>query len=382
MSKLYITNAAALSPLGGSLNEIWRQILQGTVAYGHARLPGRRDFFVAETVPGSGSDIVAYASLFKEAILRLVEQLEIDAPVDAIFFASAVGNLAEVENDIYADRPVSLEQLDFSSMETVFAETAAYGAGTKFVCVPTGCCAGLQAIGLAKTTMPRLGLKRALIMSLDFGLTPLALEAFNKINATRTYDSAMSGSPSRPFCHDRDGFLFADGGGAILVTTEEPTPSVPHIAGYGCVSSAYHMTDIATDGSSIRQSIERAIWDADITGAALDHVNLHASGTQQNDQAEYQALVDVIGPNLPPITAFKGNHGHALGGANMIEIALAWKMMTTGLLPPTAESLPVDAYEAVPPREQAVSAPMASLLKTASGFSGIHAAMIMENGNV
>lgn len=382
MSKLYITNASAISPLGGSLNEIWQQVLQGDAVYGHVRLPGQRDFFVAESVPGSGSDITAYASLFKEAIRRLVEQLEIDTPVEAIFFASAVGNLAEVESDIYADRPVSLEQLDFSAMEAVFAETSAYGTGTKFVCIPTGCCAGLQAIGLAKSAMPRLGLTRALIMSLDFGLTPLALESFNKINATCAYDPAISGSPSRPFCRDRDGFLFADGGGAVLVTTEAPAQSVPYISGYGCVSSAFHMTDIATDGSSIRQSIEQAIGDAGTTGAAIDHVNLHASGTQQNDQAEYQALVDVIGPNLPPITAFKGNHGHALGGANMIEVALAWKMMTAGILPPTAGSLPMDAYEAVPPRERAVSLPTASLLKTASGFSGIHATMIMENGNV
>ncbi|ECU9164117.1 TPA: hypothetical protein G5T75_004897 [Salmonella enterica] len=382
MSKLYITNAAALSPLGGSLNEIWRQVLQGNAVYGHAHLPGQRDFFVAETVPGSGSDIATYASLFKTAIHRLVEQLEIDTPVDAIFFASAVGNLAEVESDIYADRPVSLEQLDFSALEAIFAKTAACGDRTKFVCIPTGCCAGLQAIGLAKSAMPHLGLKRALIMSLDFGLTPMALEAFKKINATHTYDPAIPGSPSRPFCRDRDGFLFADGGGAILVTTEEPEQPVPYISGYGCVSSAYHMTDIATDGSSIRQSIEQAIGDAGTTGGAIDHVNLHASGTQQNDQAEYQALVDVIGSSLPPVTAFKGNHGHALGGANMIEVALAWKMMTAGILPPTAKSLPVDAYEAVPPREQAVSLHVASLLKTASGFSGIHAAMIMENGNV
>ncbi|ENL4289864.1 hypothetical protein AB5D91_004557 [Salmonella enterica] len=382
MSKLYITNAAALSPLGGSLNEIWRQVLQGGAIYGHTSLPGQRDFFVAETVPNSSSDISTYASLFKSAVLRLVEQLEIDVPVDAIFFASAVGNLAEVESDIYADRPVSLEQLDFSAMEAVFAKTAAYDDKTKFVCIPTGCCAGLQAIGLAKKTMPRLGLKRALIMSLDFGLTPLAMEAFNKINATRTYDPAITGSPSRPFCRDRNGFLFADGGGAVLVTTEPPQQPTPYISGYGCVSSAFHMTDIATDGSSIRQSIELAIEDAETTGAAIDHVNLHASGTQQNDQAEYQALVDVIGPNLPPITAFKGNHGHALGGANMIEVALAWKMMTTGILPPTAGSLPVDAYEEVPPREHAASFHISSLLKTASGFSGIHAAMIMENGNV
>ncbi|SMB45842.1 putative Beta-ketoacyl-(acyl-carrier-protein) synthase II [Serratia proteamaculans] len=382
MKDLYIINAAAMSPLGGSLNEIWQNIVLGATAYGNAHLPGHRNFFVAETVPGSGSDITTYAPLFKNAIRTLVEQLELDAPVDAIFFASAVGNLAEVENDIYADQPVTLDKLDFAAMESVFAETAAYGDETKFVSISTGCCAGIQAIGLAKSAMSRLGLKRALIMSLDFGLTPLALEAFNKINATRTFEPDMLSSPSRPFCRDRDGFLFADGGGAILVSTEVPEKPSPRISGYGCVSSAFHMTDIATDGSSIRQSIELAMRDAGIAGESIDHVNLHASGTQQNDQAEYQALVDVIGPNLPSITAFKGNHGHALGGANMIEVALSWKMMITGMLPPTAMSLPVDAYDAVPPRERATPFSVASLLKTASGFSGIHASIIMENDNV
>lgn len=382
MKSLYITAAAAVSPLGSSLEEIWQNVLKGVTVYGKASLPGKRDFFVAESVPGTGSDIAAYAPLFTETIRKLVSELAISEPVDAIFFASAVGNLAEVENEIYAGRPVTLEQLDFAAVERVFAGTAAYGKSTQFVCVPTGCCAGLQAIGLAKTVMSRMGLKRALIMSLDFGLTPLALEAFNKINATRSFTPELTTSPSRPFCRDRDGFLFSDGGGAILVSTQASEPPEPRISGYGCVSSAYHMTDIATDGSSIRQGIEQALEDAGIDKGTINHVNLHASGTQQNDQAEYQALKDVIGTELPTITAFKGNHGHALGGANMIEVALAWKMMTTGILPPTALALPVDAYEEIPPRPQAVPFQVKVMLKTASGFSGIHASMIMENSHV
>ncbi|CDG22239.1 putative Beta-ketoacyl-acyl-carrier-protein synthase II [Xenorhabdus poinarii G6] len=380
MKHLYITHAAAVSPLGNSLEEIWQNIIKGTATYGKVNLLGKRDFFVAETVPSTGSDISAYAPLFSNTLRRLVSELDVTDPVDAIFFASAVGNLAEVENEIYSDRPVTLKQLDFTSVERVFANTPVYGKNTQFVCVPTGCCAGIQAIGLAKNIMFRLGLKRALIMSLDFGLTPLSLEAFNKINATCTFDPNLTTSPSRPFCLDRDGFLFADGGGAILVSTDVPRQPVPRISGYGCVSSAYHMTDISIDGSSIRKSIELALKDAGIKGEAIDHVNLHASGTQQNDQAEYQALKDVIGTKLPTITAYKGNHGHALGGANIIEVALAWKMMTMGILPPTAKNLPIDAYEEISLRSQAAPFQSKVMLKTASGFSGIHASIIMENG--
>lgn len=378
MTKLFIENAAALSPLGANLEEIWAAVMAGKTVYGQVSLPGDRNFYAAETRPGTGSDIAAYAPLFNDAIRGMVADLGITEPVDAVFFATAVGNLGQVENEVYAGRSVTLDDLDFAQVEAVFADTPAWGPETRFVSVPTGCCAGLQATGLAKTVMERMGIKRAIIMSLDFGLTPLAFEAFHKINATTGYDLSANASPSRPFCRNRDGFLFADGGGAILVSTEQSFPDQPCISGYGCVSSAYHMTDIATDGDAIRKSITLALQQSGHAGHEIGHVNLHASGTQQNDEAEYNALLATLGHDLPAITAFKGNHGHALGGANMIELALSWKILREATIPPTPEHLPVDAYDAVTPRSAPQALDRLSILKTASGFSGIHASLIME----
>ncbi|WP_423181171.1 hypothetical protein [Vibrio splendidus] len=138
------------------------------------------------------------------------------------------------------------------------------------------------------------------------------------------------------------------------------------------------MTDIATDGSAIRSSIEKALEESGLKGGDIDHVNLHASGTQQNDEAEYNALLNVIGQELPLVTAFKGNHGHALGGANMIEMALSWKILQQNMVPPTSEGLSVDAYPQIVSRLQPVPFEGKTILKTASGFSGIHAALVME----
>ncbi|AZE50412.1 hypothetical protein C4K04_4757 [Pseudomonas chlororaphis] len=378
MSHLYIQNAAAIGPLGQNLDEIWERVLEGRTAYGRVELSGSREFFAAETFPGYASDPKTYAPLFYEAITRLVADLKIETPVDAIFFATAVGNLADAENDIYSGHELGLEKLDFAAVEDLFRKTPAWGEKTRFICVPTGCCAGLQALGLAQKTMPYLGLCRAIVMSLDFGLSPLALEAFRKINATAVFDDQVKASPSRPFCKERDGFLFSDGGGAVLVSVERSVEPMPRITGYGCVSSAYHMTDIAIDGSSIRESIEQALLMSGLKPSQIGHVNLHASGTVQNDQAEYQALTDLIGSELPPITAFKGNHGHALGGSNMLEIALTWKMMREEIVPPTPNKLLVDAFDSVQPRDLSGPLTNRTTLKTASGFSGIHASVIME----
>lgn len=378
MRDLYIERATAISPLGQSLEEIWSNLLAGKAKYGCAELPHSRIFFAAETVKNSASDISIYAALFYNTIRALVADLNIDRPVDAIFFATAVGNLAYIENEIYFGRDVNVKILDFCLTERIFSDTPACGAKTRFVCVPTGCCAGIQAAGLARKVMPILGLHRAIVMSIDFGMTPLGFMAFDQINATTPFDTTITSSPSRPFCRERGGFLFADGGGAILVSTEPEDTNMPRITGYGCVSSAYHMTDIATDGGSIKSSIQKAMNEAQLSPDKVSHVNLHASGTEQNDTAEYQALIDIFGSSLPPITAFKGNHGHALGGANMIELALCWKMMREQKVPRTPVGLDVNAYDEVSPRATSVALKSNVILKTASGFGGIHASLVME----
>lgn len=377
MSELFIENAAAVSPLGSNLEEIWQNLLLGKVQFGQTHLPSGKSYFSAESKKQSASNIHHYGTLFYDTVRNLISELKIQEPVDAVFFATAVGNLAEIESKIYSKKDLSLKDFDFTHVKEVFLESNVVSKKTRFVCVPTGCCAGLQAIGLAKALMNRLQLKTAIIMSLDFGLSPLAFEAFSKINATSDYQSNQNYSPSRPFCKDRGGFLFADGGGAIFVKTEAQT-NKPRITGYGCVSSAFHMTDISTDGVSIRESMRLALGDAGLSGQNIDHVNLHASGTQQNDEAEYNALLDIIGNDLPDISAFKGNHGHALGGANMIEVALSWKMLEEQLIPPTPKALSIDAYEGVTKRESSKPFIGKTILKTASGFSGIHASLVME----
>ncbi len=373
MAPLFIRNASALGPLGAHLDDIWARVLAGERAGGTVSLPGERRFFTAETVAGSaGADLSAYAPLFQASIRALVAGLDITEPVDAVFLATAVGNFAEIEHRIYRQRDIPVETLDFAAAKRVFLDAGVIRPGARFICVPTGCCAGLQAIGLAKAVMPRLGLRTAVIMALDFGLTPVLFEAFAKIKAL------CENGPGRPFCAERDGFLFADGGGALLVTTEPDAPDQARISGYGCVSSAYHMTDIHTDGDSIRRCIELALADARLDASHIDHVDLHASGTLQNDAAEHNALAAVIGHDLPPITAFKGHHGHALAGANLIEVALSWKILKEHRVPPTPAHLPMDAYDDVPPRAASTSFNGRRLLKTASGFSGIHAALVLE----
>lgn len=380
MTQLHITAASAFGPLGKSLDEIWHAIMDRKTTGSMLHVSSGRQYLAATTHSGHTTNMRSYAKSFSNGLRGLVLDLDIDTPVDVIFVGTAVGNLCEAEHEVYVGRELQAELLDFANLRPMLEGCSAIGPDTEIVVVPTGCCAGLQAAGLAKAVMARMGHRTGIVASLDMGLTPLAFEAFSKINATANREDYVEGAPiSQPFCKDRRGFLFADGGGAIAVSVDSPlSGAVPRLTGYGCVSSAYHMTDIETDGIPIAQSILLALADADCAPDRIAHVNLHASGTQQNDIAEHNALHATLDGALPPITALKGNHGHALAGANMLEIAVTWKMMITGMVPPTPEGLAVDAFDDVIARPEATQLAPGAILKTASGFAGIHATLVLE----
>ncbi|MEP1535304.1 MAG: hypothetical protein ABJQ34_13680 [Paracoccaceae bacterium] len=381
MTQLHITAASAFGPLGKSLDEVWQSVLDRKTTGGVLHVASGRKYLAATTRGGHTTNTKTYSTSFAEGLRSLVNDLELNAPVDVIFVGTAVGNLCAAEHEVYVARDLAATVLDFANLRPMLDKCAAISGDTEIVVVPTGCCAGLQAAGLAKAVMAQMGYRTGIIVSLDMGLTPLAFEAFSKINATADFDEDSTVAPiSRPFCKERSGFLFADGGGAIAVSIDAPkTGPVPRLTGYGCVSSAYHMTDIETGGVPIAKSIAIALADANCDPRQIGHVNLHASGTQQNDAAEHNALAATLNGAMPPITAFKGNHGHALAGANMLEVALTWKMMTTGTVPPTPHGLAVDAYDDVPARDAATQLEPGAILKTASGFAGIHATLVLEN---
>lgn len=381
MTQLHITAASAFGPLGKSLDDIWHAIMSGKTTGGMLHVASGRQYLAATTHSGHTTNTQYYSKSFANGLRSLVFDLELGTPVDVIFVGTALGNLCEAEHEVYVARELRASVLDFANLYSMLEGCPGISPDTEIVVVPTGCCAGLQAAGRAKAVMARMGYSTEIVASLDMGLTPLAFEAFSKINATADREGYIEGTPiSRPFCKDRSGFLFADGGGAMAVSVEAPASGpTPRLTGYGCVSSAYHMTDIETGGAPIAQSILLALADADCTPDRICHVNLHASGTQQNDAAEHNALHAALEGTIPPITAFKGNHGHALAGANLLEIALTWKMMITGTVPSTPVGLAVDAYDDVTARAEPTKLAPGALLKTASGFAGIHAALVLEN---
>ncbi|MFJ4972897.1 hypothetical protein [Streptomyces sp. NPDC088755] len=158
-------------------------------------------------------------------------------------------------------------------------------------------------------------------------------------------------------------------------------PGLMEVCGWGSVSSAFHMTALRTTGQDITRAILQALADAGLSPELIDCVDAHGTSTPFNDAAEAAAFQEVFGPRAHriPVVAQKGVTGHALGAANLLEVVGAVGYTRLGLLPPTANTVketldvPLDLVLETPrphsPRY---------VLKTSSGFSGLHSACVLR----
>jgi 3-oxoacyl-(acyl-carrier-protein) synthase len=132
------------------------------------------------------------------------------------------------------------------------------------------------------------------------------------------------------------------------------------VKGFGSTCNAYHMTDLSPDGIDLHRAMVLALADADLDPSSIDHVNAHGSSTQQNDVNETSAIKKTLGAHAYgiPVCSLKSIIGHALAAANAIEV-------------------PDPACDLDYVVEGARDVRIDYLLKDASGFSGIHSALIL-----
>jgi 3-oxoacyl-[acyl-carrier-protein] synthase II len=170
---------------------------------------------------------------------------------------------------------------------------------------------------------------------------PVGVAAFANMTALST-----SGE-SHPFDVRRDGFVIAEGAGALVLEEYEHARArgahiYAELMGSASTADAHHITAPAPKGSGALNCMELALEDAGITTADVVHINAHGTSTPLNDLAEAEAIEQLFGIPGPPTTSIKGVTGHALGAAGAIEAIASALTIEKGLIPPTAGLEEVD----------------------------------------
>jgi len=275
---------------------------------------------------------------------------------------------------------------DASMFNTPSSEiTAKYGL--KGVCntISTGCTAGTDSVGFSYEAIQDGEVDIMVTGASEAPLTPITFGAFDTVNVL----SPLNDEPhkaSRPFDSKRKGFVASEGAGLLVVEELEHAQKrgariYCEIVGYGTTCNAFHMTDLPPEGEAKADCIKLSLEDAQIEPEKIDYINAHGSSTRQNDVFETNAYKMVFGDYAYkiPISSLKSMIGHPLAGANGIELVIGALIFERNILPPTINQENPDPqcdldYIPNKSREKKVD----YMLKTSSGFSGIHSSMVLK----
>jgi 3-oxoacyl-[acyl-carrier-protein] synthase II len=310
-----------------------------------------------------------------------------------VYIGSALGGLAyaDEQHDVFRERGLG-------AVRPLLAISVFGGAATCNVAMEFGlrgpnvangnsCASGAVAIGDAFRAIARGDVRAALAGGCEAPLSPLVFGAFTIIRAmsTRNADPAAA---SRPFDRDRDGFVMAEGAAMLVLERYDDALArgariYGEIAGYGLTNDGFHMSAPQPEGTYNALAMQRALAEARLAPADVDLINAHGSGTPLGDRGEAAAFGIVFGERTPqvPVTATKGQHGHALGATGAWEAALALLAIERGIVPRVLNCDVPDPDCAIGVLQAPLHRAPRTVLSSSAGFGGINAALVFRAPN-
>jgi 3-oxoacyl-[acyl-carrier-protein] synthase II len=149
---------------------------------------------------------------------------------------------------------------------------------------------------------------------------------------------ALTETACAPFDRDRSGILTGEGGAVLLLETFEHAQArgariLAELLGYGLNCDAKH--PVAPDAASVAACMRLAHRNAGVRPEEVDYICAHGTGTPANDLIEGRAILDVFGPQPPPVSSIKSMIGHTMGAASGFGAIAAVIAINHGFLPPT-----------------------------------------------
>jgi len=219
----------------------------------------------------------------------------------------------------------------------------------------------------------------------ESSLNPLSLASLANMQALsrRNHEPKKA---SRPFDRDRDGFVFAEGAGAMVLETLEHAQArqariIAEVLGGAQTSDAFHITAPAPQGMGAAKALQKAMLATGITPAEVDYLCAHGTGTALNDAAETSAIKTAFGEQAYriPISSPKSMVGHLLGAAGVISALAAVLAIRDSIVPPTINldnPAPECDLDYVP--NQARPTPVQTALINGFGFGGQNAVAVFR----
>ncbi len=364
MERVVITGMGTVNPLGLTVEESWKNVINGVSGVGPITLfdsSALNVHFAAEVKNFQPENYMDP----KEARRRdRFEQLGVAAAKIAltssgleiteentgrigVLVSSAIGGIKSLQDAVitnYTEGPRRVSPFLIPMlMPNGASGMIAIDFQIKGPCfsVASACASGSDGIGTAWLMLKTGMIDAALAGAAESTVCNVGVAAFDRVGAMSRRNDDYSMAP-QPFDKNRDGLVMGEGAAVLVLETETHARKrgatiLAELAGYGATADAFHVTAPHEKGEGGAAAMKMALDSAGATVDDLGYINAHGTGTPLNDQSETRAVKAAFGEKAYqiPISSTKSMTGHMMGATGALEAIFCTKVVCEGILPPT-----------------------------------------------
>ncbi len=408
--RVVVTGLGIVSPVGSQIETAWQNILAGRsgiralTRFDCSAYPTR----FAGDVSGFNADdyiepkearrmdlfvqygYAAASQAFSDSGLTVTEA---NAPRFGVAMGAGIGGLETIQAnhqkllDANGPRKVSPFFVPASIINMISGHVSIrYGLRGPNLALVTACTTSTHSIGIAARCIQYGDADVMIAGGAEMALNPLGVAGFCQARALSERNDDPTAA-SRPWDRDRDGFVMADGAGAIVLEEYEHAVArgariYAEFAGLGMSGDAHHITAPPEDGEGARMSMVNALKDAAVNPDELHYINAHGTSTPLGDKAETIAIKRALGAQQAykvAISSTKSMTGHLLGAAGGIEAIFSILAIRDQVAPPTINLDNPDTdcdLDYVPKIARAM--PIEVVLSNSFGFGGTNGSLVFR----
>lgn len=416
MRRVVVTGLGVLSPLGCGIKTNWSMLSKGKSGLSRIHNFDITDF--TSQVAGYIPQGTQAGQFNPDDVLSPKEQRHVDSFIlygmaageqamqdagwlpesedeknrSGVYFGSGVGGLMSIINGGKSIETLGPRRLSPFTIPSILINLVGghlsikYGMQGPNIACATACATGAHAIGEAVRLIRDNRADVMLAGSSEAAICPVGVGGFAQMRALSTHFNETPEKASRPWDKARDGFVIAEGAGALLLEEYEHAKArgakiYGEVAGYGITADAHHFT--APGGTGAKRAILQALDDAGIRSEQVDYINAHGTSTPMGDLVEFRAIKEIFDKSKIAISSTKSMTGHMLGAAGSVEAIYTLLAMQNNLIPPTINldnpEEETAGFNLVPNKAQEKQIKVA--LSNSFGFGGTNATLIFKKAD-
>jgi 3-oxoacyl-[acyl-carrier-protein] synthase II len=408
MDRVVITGMGTVNPLGLTVEDSWKNVVNGISGVGPITLFDSAPLnvhFAAEVKnfdPGNYMDPKEArrrdrfeqfgAAAARDALANSgLEVTEENTGRIGVLVSSAIGGIKSLQDAVITNHTEGPRRVSPFLIPMLMPNGAAgmiaIDQQIKGPCfsVASACASGSDGIGMAFLMLKAGMIDAALAGAAETTICSTGVAAFDRVGAMSRRNDNYSMAP-QPFDKNRDGLVMGEGAAVLVLELEAHAKArganiLAELAGYGATADAFHVTAPHEKGEGGAAAMRMALNSAGANIDELGYINAHGTGTPLNDQSETRAVKAAFGEQAyqTPISSTKSMTGHMMGATGALEVIFCVQAIRDGILPPTIH------YETPDPEcdldyipNQAREKKITLALTNAFGFGGHNAVLAIR----